>query len=74
MAQIAHLHCGQSRFLRLVTTLGLTVHAAMRAILLRITLIDVSLWVLANITSRLLAALRTLRRRRMGSQVGKAEL
>jgi hypothetical protein len=52
MAQIAHLHCGQSRFLRLVTSLGLTVHPAMRAILLRIILMDVSLWVLADLTSR----------------------
>jgi hypothetical protein len=52
MVQIAHLHCGQSRLVRLVINLGLTVHAAMRAILLRITLIDVSLWLLANLTSR----------------------
>ena len=33
-------------------SLGLTVRAAMRAILLRITLMNLSLWVLANLTSR----------------------
>ena len=56
MVQIAHLDWGQSRLVRLDLSLGLslgsTVHAAFRAILLRITLIDVSLWVLANITAR----------------------
>lgn len=71
MVQIAHLHCGQSRLVRLVTGLGLTVHAGMRAILLRITLTDVSLWLLAKLTSR---RSTTMSRRRMGSQLGKAEL
>jgi hypothetical protein len=56
MVQIAHLDWGQSRLVRLHLSLGLslgsTVHAAFRAILLRITLIDVSLWVLANIIAR----------------------
>jgi hypothetical protein len=46
MVQIAHLHAGQSRLGAPVISLGgsqgLTVHAALRAILLRITLIDVS--------------------------------
>jgi hypothetical protein len=69
MVQIAHLHGGHSRLGSPVISLGgsqgWTIHAALRAILLRITLIDVSLWVLANIT---FAVLTAIRRRLVGSQ------